>query len=734
MSKPKTTFLISLLTVLAVTSFSNASLRKAVKQKIRIVTQSIGDAQLKDGAIANLRVIADDLITGDKIKNGTIKNEDIASDASIDRSKLNIPDYPTNTEKNKLGELVDNNDSNIALGNKNISQIHDQNTDSGTNQNTFTIGQTGSDINLLFGSSARSLTYDKGSENFKLSKPLSLETNKITNIATPTSDTDAANKAYVDNQLSTNINNLKWKDPVTSHSDLPDCNSGSDGQSRLVKDENWIYRCDNSDNTWHKVANVATVNHNDLQNRDAASSHPATAISFTPTTQIASTNTQTAISELTNETIHTDPASSQTVAYQAPTVVTILKMASSQSASPLKITNNSDNSVFSVNTSGIIETASVNSASIADGTITGSDLKSDISISTTGSIAASSVSASTLTSTVATGTSPLTVASTTKVTNLNADKLDDKETSATGGNSIIPVTDGSGNFSLGSGNITTTGNVGATTVNATNISATLVNASNFTNFRNGDGRVGDYYCQQKTVSSSGQVGDWTNINNSQTCGFNKRCDGSGNCVVSDFVCGVSQVLDAENNVYDTVLIGNQCWMKQNLKLGTMLASGSTMPTNNGTVEKWCYSNDTNNCNTYGGLYQWDEAMAYSTTPGAQGICPTSWHIPTDAQQYELENYLKDTGQTCDANRSGTWDCSTAGTKLKSGGTSNFTGLLAGYRNTDGSFALLGTNAYFWSSSPSGTSAWHRDLNSSNATVYRTLNSKAYGFSVRCLKD
>ncbi len=752
--KPKLIFLISLLTVLAVVSFSDAALRQKVKVKLRIISQSIGDAQLKDNAISNLRVIADDLITGSKIKNETIKNEDIATDANIDRSKLNIPDYPTNGEKNKLGEIVDTSDSNIAIGNKNISQIHDQNTDTSTNSNTFTIGQTGNDVTLLFGTSAKSLTYDKTSENFKLSKPLSLETNKITNIATPTNDTDATNKAYVDNQLSVNINNLKWKDPVNSHSDLPTCNSSSDGHSRLVKDENWIYRCDNSDNTWHKVANVATVNHNDLQNRDVSSSHPSTAISFTPTTQIAATNTQTAITELSNETVHTDPSSSQTITYQAPTVQTILKMASSQSASPFKILNNSDNSIFSVNTSGIIETASVNSASIVDGTITGTDLKSDISITTTGSITASSVSASTLTSTALTGTPPLAVTSTTKVANLNVDLLDNMNTSATGGNSVIPVTDGSGNFSLGAGNITTTGNVNATTatvttVNATNASATTTTTTNLnfadsttqttaainTTFRHGDGRVNDYYCQQKSVSSSGQVGDWTNINNSNVCGFNKRCDGSGNCVTSDFICGTSQVMDAENNTYDTVLIGNQCWMKQNLKLGTMLASGSTSPIpNNGTIEKWCYANDPNNCTAYGGLYSWSEAMNDSIIEGAQGICPASWHIPTDAQQYELENYLKDTPTTsCVSTRTG-WDCSSAGTKLQSGGSSNFTGLLAGDRGTDGTFSGLGSDASFWSSSQSGTSAWNRYLNSSYATVFRNLSSEAYGFSVRCLKN
>ena len=167
----------------------------------------------------------------------------------------------------------------------------------------------------------------------------------------------------------------------------------------------------------------------------------------------------------------------------------------------------------------------------------------------------------------------------------------------------------------------------------------------------------------------------------------------------------------------------------------MLGTGIIMPSNNGTIEKWCYNNDPNLCSTEGGLYHWDEAMKYSITPGTQGICPTGWHIPTDAEQYTLENYLKDAGQTCNASRPGAYDCNTAGTKLKVGGTSGFNGILSGNRVTDGTFGDRSTGAFFWSSSESGSStAWGRYLGSGSVGVYRGPNSKAYGFSVRCLKD
>lgn len=212
-----------------------------------------------------------------------------------------------------------------------------------------------------------------------------------------------------------------------------------------------------------------------------------------------------------------------------------------------------------------------------------------------------------------------------------------------------------------------------------------------------------------------------------------------------WTCGTNSVTYS-GTVYPTVLIGTQCWLAKNLNVGTYV-TGVTGQTDNSTIEKYCYLNNTANCTTYGGLYQWDEAMQYTETAGTKGICPTGWHIPTDAQQNTLDQYLKDTAATCDANRNGTWDCTTAGGKMKETGTSHwttpnegatnssgFTALPAGYRNTDGTFANLGTFTYFWSSSVSGGSAWSRYLKYSSATVGRYAIDQAFGFSVRCLKD
>ncbi len=71
--------------------------------------------------------------------------------------------------------------------------------------------------------------------------------------------------------------------------------------------------------------------------------------------------------------------------------------------------------------------------------------------------------------------------------------------------------------------------------------------------------------------------------------------------------GTSTVTDADGNVYNTVQIGNQCWMKENLKVGTRI-NGSQNMSDNGFVEKYCYNNDPANCDVYGGLYQWDEMV------------------------------------------------------------------------------------------------------------------------------
>ncbi len=193
-------------------------------------------------------------------------------------------------------------------------------------------------------------------------------------------------------------------------------------------------------------------------------------------------------------------------------------------------------------------------------------------------------------------------------------------------------------------------------------------------------------------------------------------------------CG-QYMIDYAGQKYRTIQIGTQCWMRDNLNVGTMIPALTTS-TNNGLIEKYCYADNAANCVTSGGLYQWEEAKNYLSA-GSQGICPAGWHVPIDNEMHTLEEYLTDPGGTCVPNRHGASDCSSAGTKLQVGGSSGFDGLLAGYLYDTTHYYNNGTRGMFWSSSD-GLYYWR--LDTATPTVFSTYNHKYYGFSIRCLKN
>lgn len=203
----------------------------------------------------------------------------------------------------------------------------------------------------------------------------------------------------------------------------------------------------------------------------------------------------------------------------------------------------------------------------------------------------------------------------------------------------------------------------------------------------------------------------------------------GNLTVNLFGerCPGLPTVEYEGKTYNTVLIGTQCWLKENLDIGTRI-NGSNTQTNNGTIEKYCYNDLDSNCNTYGGLYQWNEAMQYSTTTGARGICPTGWHIPTIAELETLASAVGSNGNALKAVGQGSG--SGAGTN-----TSGFSALLAGFRDNDGHFFDLGYYAYFWSSTE-GYAAYARSLILSyyGSYIFFDYFNKYGGFSVRCVQD
>jgi uncharacterized protein (TIGR02145 family) len=214
---------------------------------------------------------------------------------------------------------------------------------------------------------------------------------------------------------------------------------------------------------------------------------------------------------------------------------------------------------------------------------------------------------------------------------------------------------------------------------------------------------------------------------------------------SSFTCGDPFTDPRDEQVYTTVQIGGQCWMAENLNIGTRIDGVEEM-TDNGIIEKYCYNNDPANCDIYGGLYQWNEIMEYATTQSVQGICPAGWYIPTDDEWKILEgtvdsqypvgdpiwNYLEWRGYDVGLNlksESG-WYAGGNGSGLY-----GFSALPSGYRHTNGIIINLGYHGDWWSSSEySSTRAWRRLLGHLNDKSNRHHNTKGYGFSVRCLRD
>jgi uncharacterized protein (TIGR02145 family) len=202
-------------------------------------------------------------------------------------------------------------------------------------------------------------------------------------------------------------------------------------------------------------------------------------------------------------------------------------------------------------------------------------------------------------------------------------------------------------------------------------------------------------------------------------------------------CPAAPSVTYEGQTYNTVQIGNQCWFKENLNVGTII-DGDNNQLNNSLIEKYCYNNDPANCTIYGGLYQWDEMMQYTTQQGAQGICPAGWHLPTNVEWTALADFLG--GEDVAGGKMKTTGTIEAGTGLwhdpNTGATneSGFTALPSGIR-MDGSFSSLNGQAIFWSSSENiANNAWSRQLTNYYVSVINIYHWEQNGYSARCLRD
>ena len=201
-------------------------------------------------------------------------------------------------------------------------------------------------------------------------------------------------------------------------------------------------------------------------------------------------------------------------------------------------------------------------------------------------------------------------------------------------------------------------------------------------------------------------------------------------------CGEPFTYAGEN--YETVEIGDQCWMAENLNIGSMIQN-TTNQTDNGTIEKYCYNNDTANCSAYGGLYKWDEAMRYTENSGSRGICPAGWHIPTDDEWKTLEGTVDSQYGVGNPEWDQTgWRGYDVATKLRMEGDTCFNALLGGITKENSSFYGINTATNFWTSNGLGTKAYEHGMSTSfpnpiNKMFYDS-KSMERGYSVRCIKD
>lgn len=223
-----------------------------------------------------------------------------------------------------------------------------------------------------------------------------------------------------------------------------------------------------------------------------------------------------------------------------------------------------------------------------------------------------------------------------------------------------------------------------------------------------------------------------------------------NC--STDICG--PLIDSrDNQIYKTVIIGDQCWMAENLKF---LPYVSPPDSDSGIYVYDYQDNDVNearqtfNFQTYGVLYNWATAMGLPNQYNSkdwegtdilhQGICPDGWHLPSDSEWNKLESYIltnlniEDSANIALKIKSDTlW--------LNNGNGSNETGFSAlptGFRFREGYFDKIGRYGYFWTSTqcPSSCeqSARYRYLVFSDNEIHKSYPSKKSGLPVRCVKD
>jgi uncharacterized protein (TIGR02145 family) len=199
------------------------------------------------------------------------------------------------------------------------------------------------------------------------------------------------------------------------------------------------------------------------------------------------------------------------------------------------------------------------------------------------------------------------------------------------------------------------------------------------------------------------------------------------------------VWDDDGNMYNTITIGTQIWMKENLKT-TKFSNGTDIPLVTSslgwyylTTPGYCwYGNDANNKATYGALYNWYAVNVEKN--GNRNVCPPGWHVPADNEWTILMTYLGgDSVAVGKLKETGTfhWQYPNSDATDESG----FTALPGGARDFDGVFYGIGSYGYWWSATEFAIGgAWSRYIGYDGSGGDRHGNLETDGFSVRCVKN
>ncbi len=222
-------------------------------------------------------------------------------------------------------------------------------------------------------------------------------------------------------------------------------------------------------------------------------------------------------------------------------------------------------------------------------------------------------------------------------------------------------------------------------------------------------------------------------------------------ITPPWICGTSTITDSDGNIYNTVLIGTQCWMKENLATTKynnsidipLVTDGSAWAALTTPAYCWYNNDQATYAATYGALYNW-----YTVNTG--NLCPTGWHIPNNDEWQVLTDFISDggsvngnklkscrqinspLGENCSTTEHPRWDEH----NIQYGTDNfNFSGLPGSYRGQNGLFNYIGAFALWWSITESSTNfAWYTLLYHQYNTFTKHPDLKVRGHSVRCIKD